>query len=205
MNTPENLLTDASGQFRTGDWIQTNSGVAFWPLDPLSEEIVLDDIAHALAQANRYGGHCKFPYSVAQHSVLIFDWLLEMGADHNSPESNNVLRWAILHDAPEFVFGDMIGPIKRTMQTGQYKPCYNRLEDVMTIRFGLSTRMPEVVDRVDKRIVLDEQAALMARPAPLEWSFYRGLEPLGGIRFEEWDWRRAKAEFLGRCDAVGLK
>jgi hypothetical protein len=188
--------------------MQTNSGIAFWPLDPKIEEISLDDIAHALSQANRYGGHCKFPYSVAQHSVLLFDWLLacEPSAHPGAPFPNgqHVLQWAILHDAPEFVFQDIIGPIKRTMKTGDYKLYYNRLEFLISVKFGLSNDMPGIIDLADKRIVLDEQAALMAHPSPLEWSFYRGLEPLG-VTIEEWDWRKAKAEFLGRCDAVGLR
>ncbi len=178
--------------------MQTNSGIAFWPLDPQIDEISLDDIAHALSQANRYGGHCKYPYSVAQHSCLVFDHIMDRVADVPTG------KWAILHDAPEYVFQDIIGPIKRTMKTGDYKLYYNRLEFLIAVKFGLSDDMPPLVDLVDKRIVLDEQAALMAHPAPLEWSFYRGLEPLG-VTIEEWDWRKAKAEFLGRCDAVGLK
>lgn len=191
-------MIDAQGRERDGDWMQTNSGVAFWPLDPRNDEIILDDIAHALSQANRYGGHCKFPYSVAQHSVLIFDWLLAQ-----EKIDKHTLAWAILHDAPEYVFGDFIRPVKHSIG-GQYHARYVLLEDAIAHKFGLLTHMPLWVDECDKRIVLDEQAQLMEHPAPLEWSFYRDKTPLGVV-IEEWDWRKAKAEFLGRCDAVGLK
>lgn len=192
-------MIDTEGRERQGDWMQTNSGVAFWPLDPRIDEIVLDDIAHALAQANRYAGHTKYPFSVAQHSCLVFDWITDQFSDVG------LGQWAILHDAPEFVFQDMIGPIKRSMNTGSYRDHYRRLEGLIVDRFGmLPLTVPAEVDEADKRIVLDEQAALMDKPSPLEWSFYRGLSPLGVV-IEEWDWRRAKAEFLGRCDAVGLK
>lgn len=197
---------DPSGRLREGDWMQTNSGVAFWPLDPAPAEIVLDDIAHALSMANRYGGHTKFPYSVAQHSVLLFDHMLEkIPENEQRPESKrDILRATIMHDAPEYVFQDFIRPVKHSIG-GEYEAAYKKLEGEIAFRFDLLIYIPAEVNGADKRIVLDEQAALMSQPSPLEWSFYRGLEPLGGVRIEEWDWRRAKAEFLGRCDAVGLK
>lgn len=54
---------------RQGDWMQTRSGQKFWPLDPRPDEVVLEDIAHALSNTCRFAGHCRTFYSVAEHSV----------------------------------------------------------------------------------------------------------------------------------------
>ena len=56
---------------RYGDFIQTYSGIEFYPLDPRIEEVKLLDIAHALSNICRFTGHCNEFYSVAQHSVLV--------------------------------------------------------------------------------------------------------------------------------------
>ena len=56
---------------RNGDWLQTFTGKAFFPLDPRPEEMDIFDIAHALSNLCRYGGHCNKFYSVAEHSVLV--------------------------------------------------------------------------------------------------------------------------------------
>jgi hypothetical protein len=75
---------------RRGDWMQTFTGRRFWPLDPRGEDVLIEDIAHALSLLTRYGGHCTRFYSVAEHSVLL--------ARAATPE--NAL-WLLLHDASE--------------------------------------------------------------------------------------------------------
>lgn len=201
-------MKDSRGYERYGNWMQTNSGVDIWPLDSKVADIVLDDIAHSLSMTNRYGGHTKHPYSVAQHSCLIFDWFYEKpsrGGVLAQDGLEHLLRWALLHDAPEMCFGDMVGPVKRSLNTGDYKAYYAGLEHTIVLRFNLLPFfVPPDVDFADKRIVLDEQAQLMSKPSPLEWEFYRGLEPLG-VKIEEWSWLRAKTEFLNRCATVGLE
>lgn len=63
-------MTDTIRQ-RRGDWMQTYTGRQFWPLDPLPEDVFIEDIAHALSMQCRYAGHVTRFYSVAEHSVLI--------------------------------------------------------------------------------------------------------------------------------------
>ena len=66
----------------------------------------LGEIAHSLAQINRFNGHCSRPYSVAEHSLFVADLAQAMGA------SEEVQLGALLHDAHECVTGDMSTPIK---------------------------------------------------------------------------------------------
>lgn len=68
---------------RRGDFICTYTGRKFYPLDPRPEDVCIEDIAHALALVNRFGGHTRVPYSVAQHSVLCCQ---------NAPEGSTASR-----------------------------------------------------------------------------------------------------------------
>ena len=81
---------------RKGDWMQTHSGIQFWPLDPRPEDILIEDIAHALSNQCRFAGHCCFHYSVAQHSVLVSE---------NVPAQDAM--WGLLHDAGEAYLVDL--------------------------------------------------------------------------------------------------
>lgn len=91
---------------RRGGWMQTYTGKAFYPLDPRPDEVCIDDIAHALSQIPRFGGHARRHYSVAQHS-----W-------HMSCLFGNPLLayQALLHDAQEAYLGDIVQPLKSCLQ-----------------------------------------------------------------------------------------
>lgn len=166
---------------RIGDWMQTYTGVAFWPLDPRVEEINISDIAHALANTCRYGGHCTFHYSVAQHSVLL--------SKHVAPEH---ALWALLHDATEAYLVDVPRPVKRFL-TG-YREIEDRLMAVIAERFGLYGKMPDAVKDADNRILLDESARLLG-PAPMPWGI--AGKPLG-VAIKPWSPLRAEDQFLIR-------
>lgn len=83
-------------------WFNTASGKKFFPLAPTPDQIDINDIAHALSQICRYGGHCKTFYSVAQHSVLVSRLVPSWAA-----------KYGLLHDAAEAYVGDVVRPIKR--------------------------------------------------------------------------------------------
>jgi uncharacterized protein len=91
---------------RIGDWIETYSGVRFYPLDPKPEEIDIGDIAHALSLTCRYNGHCKFFYSVGLHSIYVSKYLREMGYDYK------IQLYGLLHDASEAYLSDITRPVK---------------------------------------------------------------------------------------------
>lgn len=169
---------------RRGDWMQTFTGRAFYPLDPRTDEIDPDDIAHALSLLCRYGGHVRAFFSVAEHCVLMSHAV--------TPE--NAL-WALLHDATEAYLGDMIRPLKGSMP--EYRRAEKMLMAVICNRFGLGDYdCPAEVKEADARILHDERFALMAAP-PRAWASIAHLPPLG---VDVYGWAPAEAEerFLAR-------
>lgn len=172
---------------RRGDWMQTFTGRAFYPLDPRVDDIVPADIAHALSLICRYGGHVLRFLSVAEHCVLMSYAV--------APE--NAL-WALLHDATEAYVGDMVRPLKRSMPA--YRAAEDRLMAVICERFGLDPDCPAEVKIADTRILIDERSALMA-PSHRPWTTLDGLEPLG-VKVEGWSPRDAECEFLARLEQL---
>ena len=117
-------------------------------LSPTPLDIEVEDIAHGLARVSRWNGQTvgKFGYSVAQHSVLV-----EHLFSAHSPDMPQKWRLAcLLHDASEYVIGDMITPFKAALGT-QYKEIEQRLEEAVHIRFGLPARLPQKIQMAIKR------------------------------------------------------
>ena len=129
-------------------WQRMLSGRRLDLLDPTPMDIEIEDIAHGLAFVARWNGQTQgdFAYSVAEHSILVTDLFTRM-----HPELP--LKWrlaALLHDAPEYVIGDMISPVKAAVG-----PDYGKLDDRLTaaihIRFGLPAKIPGSVKRAIKQ------------------------------------------------------
>lgn len=91
---------------RKGTWMPLFSGTRFWPVDPRPQDIALEDVAHGLARINRYNGHTRASYSVAQHSVLVSRLL--------PPE---LKLFGLFHDASEAYVQDIITPLKRLFRS----------------------------------------------------------------------------------------
>ena len=129
-------------------WQRMLSGRRLDLLDPSPIDIEIIDIAHGLARVSRWNGQTKgtYPLSVAQHSVIV-----ERLVSRNAPKLDR--RWrlaALLHDAPEYVIGDMITPFKYALG-GIYRDIEERLSAAIHIRFGLPATLPEPVSRAIKR------------------------------------------------------
>jgi len=139
------------------DWIQTFTGKQFWPLDPHIEDIDIRDIAHALSNLCRYGGHVEQFYSVAQHSVLVSR---EVPAEH-------ALR-GLLHDASEAYLIDIPRPIKHSPGMEVYRAAENVLQRAIYLRFGLGPEDPDCIKTTDRLLLRTEQRDLM-KPAPVAW------------------------------------
>lgn len=117
-------------------------------LDPSPIDIEIADIAHGLARVSRWNGQTRgvYPLSVAQHSVIV-----ERLVSRNAPKLDRHWRLAaLLHDAPEYVIGDMITPFKYALG-GIYRDIEERLSAAVHIRFGLPAILPEPVSRAIKR------------------------------------------------------
>lgn len=87
-------------------WIMTHTGVKFTPLEPKVSDVCLEDIAHALSNMCRFNGHCKKFYSVAQHSVLVAEYLID------ELEDTPIVLCGLFHDAAEAYLPDLCRPIK---------------------------------------------------------------------------------------------
>lgn len=171
----------------TEPWIQTYTGRAFDLLDPQQHSVDIADIAHSLARQCRFNGHCQFFYSVAQHSVLIAQWLRRVGA---SPKTQ---LYGLLHDAPEAYVGDMPRPLKKLLP--EFRDIETRVAVTVLKRFGLRLiDIPHEVHLADARILLDERKALMGL-CQRAWTGMDGLEPLGVV-IEPWLPGKATDAFL---------
>lgn len=116
-------------------------------LDPSPLDVEIEDIAHGLARVARWNGQTQGPhsFSVAQHSLLV-----EAIAGHLNPDWSDAWRLtALLHDAPEYVIGDMISPFKVVMGDA-YKAVEMRLLGAIHLRFGLPATPPAALKRKTK-------------------------------------------------------
>ena len=127
-------------------WQRMLSGRRLDLINPSPMDIEIGDIAHGLARVSRWNGQTKgkYPFSVAQHSVLV-----EKLAQSIAPDLDQKWQLAsLLHDAPEYVIGDMITPFKgvshrhATLKHG---------EAAVHIRFGLPAALPDYVEKTIKR------------------------------------------------------
>ncbi len=142
------------------DWYTTASGIAFLPLAPRMEDIRIEDIAHALAATNRFNGHARVPYSVAQHSVLVSRALRDGGGTRQDQ------LHGLLHDAAEAYLCDVPRPLKRRPEMAAYREAEARLQAMIYARFGLPPEEPASLKLVDRRMLRTEQRDLMP-PSPL--------------------------------------
>ncbi|MBL8560261.1 MAG: HD family hydrolase [Hyphomonadaceae bacterium] len=115
-------------------WQRMLSGRKLDLLDPSPLDIEIEDIAHGLARVARWNGQTRgaHPFSVAQHSLVVLD-ILRVIAPRLPP---NAQLAALLHDAPEYVIGDMISPFKNALGL-DYRAFENRLAAAIHLRFGL--------------------------------------------------------------------
>jgi hypothetical protein len=120
-------------------WQRMLSGRRLDLLSPSPLDIELSDIAHGLARVARWNGQTSgdHAFSVAQHSLLVEAIFLRL-APAATPDQ---LLAALLHDAPEYVIGDMISPFKAVLGGG-YKGVEGRLQAAVHLRFGLPAALP---------------------------------------------------------------
>jgi hypothetical protein len=150
-------------------WISTFTDRRVDPLDPENSEFCIEDIAHALAQINRFGGHTKEPYSVGDHSLRVKEQVASMGG------SVTAQIGALMHDSPEAYISDFPRPIKTKVRycthTAEVFPLFRSVEDVedcllLTIFKQLSLPWPSgddwyLVRKADDQLLVTEARDLM--------------------------------------------
>ena len=129
-------------------WQRMLSGRRLDLLDPTPMDIEVEDIAHGLAFVARWNGQTigDFAYSVAEHALLVTE--IFTAQNPNAP-----IKWqlaALLHDAPEYVIGDMISPVKAAVGPN-YGVLDDRLMAAIHIRFGLPAQLPIAIKKQIKK------------------------------------------------------
>jgi 5'-deoxynucleotidase YfbR-like HD superfamily hydrolase len=189
-------------------WQRMLSGRRLDLLDPSPMDIEIEDIAHGLARVARWNGQTigDHPFSVAQHSVVVEEILAHI-------QPGVAARWrlaALLHDAPEYVIGDMISPFKAALGL-DYRSFEDRLESAIHIRFGLPAHVPAEIKRLIKqadRACAYFEATQLAGFGHAESLKLFGRPPPGyALVIEPLSPRAAQARYLQRCrtltEAVG--
>lgn len=125
-------------------WQRMLSGRRLDLLDPTPVDIEIEDIAHGLAFVARWNGQTRgdWPYSVAEHSLLVEEIFSRLNPGVGA-------KWqlaALLHDAPEYVIGDMISPVKAAVGPG-YGVLDERLTAAVHLRFGLPAMLPTAIKK----------------------------------------------------------
>jgi uncharacterized protein len=178
-------------------------------LDPQPADIAIEDIAHGLARVARWNGQTTgtHAFSVAQH-VLVVE---EIARTANPDWPSQWCLAALLHDAPEYVIGDLISPLKIAIGL-DYKAFERRLLDAIHFRFGLPAPLPPAITSAIKdadRVAAYFEATVLAGFARDEAELYfgtpYGLDP--GLAhlladLEAWPTHLAQSAFLQRFQAL---
>jgi uncharacterized protein len=173
--------------------IQTVSGRWINPLAPDVAQIDIGDIAQALANTCRFGGHSRRFYSVAQHSTIVSDVCAERGA---SPAETLV---ALLHDAAEAYLVDLPHPIKHRSDLGPpFQRAEKTMEAAIAVRFELGPP-PADMKSIDRSLLATERRTFTSTLDT--WPELEGFEPLP-IEIDPWDPPRALREFLERFERL---
>jgi len=192
------------GAERPRVWQRMLSGRRLDLLDPSPLDIEMEDIAHGLARVARWNGQTvgEHPFSVAQHSIVVVD--ICRAISQGSPAWT--LFAALLHDAAEYVIGDMISPFKAVIG-GEYREVEDRLSLAIRRRFGLPDRLSDSAAATIKQA--DQIAAFheATRLAGFEHSealrfFGRPKVAADTFDLDPWPTARAEREFNERFAAL---
>jgi uncharacterized protein len=153
-----------------GPYLQTVSGRWVNPIDPDPQQFDIEDIARALGNLCRFGGHCRVFYSVAQHSVIVSELVEQRGGDVEDVFA------ALMHDASEAYLGDMPHPLKHRSPLGAvFKEAEDHLEAALREHFAIKPGVAEI-KRADRALLAAERRAFSAER--WAWPELEGVEPL---------------------------
>lgn len=180
-----------------GNTLNTHTGKVFDFADPHEDQIDIEDIAHALSNVCRWGGHCKF-YSVAEHSVLAY-WL----AFADEPDNLDLQLAVLLHDATEAYIGDMPKPLK--IMISQYNDIEYRIDHLIKEKYG--SRVPQSKDAIKyyDLIMFKKEREDLFEKHPIEGVDLPDVPYYDSFDLNCWEPSRAKAEFLQAYSEVGQR
>ncbi len=159
--------------------------------NPRRCEILIADVAYHLARDGRYNNSIAPHYSVAEHSVLMAHYFLLQYNELDEKERNELARQALMHDAGEYLFGDVPAPIK--VMLPDYKIWEDMFDRFVWTHFGLPEILDPRVKELDMMMCSTEQKVLRGHD-PDTYLETPTLEEIVG--FQLWDWKQAESEFL---------
>jgi 5'-deoxynucleotidase YfbR-like HD superfamily hydrolase len=172
-------------------------------LDPSPLDIEIEDIAHGLARVARWNGQTRgdHAFSVAQHCVLVEDFVGEFWPETDARDRLG----ALLHDAAEYVIGDMISPFKTALGV-DYRQFEARLDTAIRLRFGLSPRMTDdfkaQVKQADQAAAFYEATRLAGFDVDEALTFFGAPPPGVAPDMTPLSPNEAQALFLTRFDRL---
>jgi 5'-deoxynucleotidase YfbR-like HD superfamily hydrolase len=176
-------------------------------LEPSPLDIEIVDIAHGLARVARWNGQTRGPhaFSVAQHSVLVE----RLVADLSPRISREARLMALLHDAPEYVVGDLISPFKAAIGIS-YKDLEIKLQAAIHLRFGLPALVPKplavLFKKADRLSAYFEASQLAGFEEPVARKLF-GAPPAGlkAPRLVPLPTAEAQEQFLERFRRLAIR
>jgi uncharacterized protein len=191
-------------------WIQAYGGIKIFPVEAAKSNLLtLDIIAHSLSNLCRFTGHTREFYSVAQHSVIVADYVFEKTACGKAAQA------ALLHDAAEVVLGDDAKPVKDMLQVQHDTGHLERLVDIendwldcILMTFGLNAAYDdhfELIKYADKLAMATEARDLMS-PLAEGWEVQEanGYEVLP-VMIQPWSPEAARRRFKASFEWYGNK
>ena len=174
---------------KTEPWFYTYSGIKFQLLDPTMDMINIHDIAHSLSMQCRWNGHCKFFYSVAEHSFHVSNLVPKSLALHG-----------LLHDAAEAYVGDIITPYKDQLVNA--KTIEHKILKLIFECFGVANTLDDkhIVKLFDGQMIPTE--AFQIVPFATEYKWLEAFPHPAKIDLECWKSSVAKAVFLDRFNTL---
>jgi hypothetical protein len=174
---------------RSGFWFTTFTGKRYFLTDPHPDDVCIEDIAHALSNVCRFGGHARVHYSVGQHS----DHCRQM-AKHMYPDDFLIQMHCLLHDASEAYIGDVVRPLKIS------QPDYLKLEDNTMLVIYRALDLPYPTQEQFSVIKYIDNAVLLAEARDLITGGGKDWDMVSGIPWKEpiipWAPRTANFNFL---------
>ncbi len=189
----------ASAKIPVGAWQRMLSGRRLNLLEPSPLDIEIEDIAHGLARVARWNGQTKgsHAFSVAQHCMLVERLAIQL-----KPALKREDRLAaLLHDAPEYVIGDLISPFKRAVGIN-YKALENRLQEAIHVRFGITPKVSDtlhkLIKRADTGAAYFEATQLAGFDVAEAKRFFGEPKGMAYKRLTPWEATEAQARFVKR-------
>lgn len=183
--------------------ILTFTGKHVNPLDLRPEDIDIRDIAHALAQCNRFAGQAKRPISVAQHSVYVSRLVEDRG--------QSVQRQALLHDASEAYLGDVTKWLKGTPEFAAYRGAEDRVQDQIYRKFDCLLVTNRWTAEADKLMLRFEGERAFGLKMWEKWTTTLSTYPMTTPEekaqvgpWYPWGWRWSEELFLVHARSLGL-